>query len=280
MLGVPTMYSAMNGSQLLEQYDLSSLRYCISGGASLSREIQETFERLTGCSLVEGYGLTEAGPVCTINPFGAERRVGSIGLPLPGTIVEIVSLDDGQRRLPPGQRGEICITGPQLMAGYAERPEETADALRGGRLHTGDVGYMDQDGYVYLVDRVKDLILNGGFNVYPRMVEEAIVLHPAVEEATVCGVPDRHRGEIVKAYVKLRDGQRLTVAELRGFLRDKLAPFEQPKQIEFRHDLPRSWLGKPSRRTLIAEEMRRLNAEQPSALERPLASAVPQEGIL
>jgi long-chain acyl-CoA synthetase len=276
MLGVPTMYSAINGSQLLEQYDLSSLRYCISGGSALSRDIQETFERLTGCSLVEGYGLTEAGPVCTINPFGAERRVGSIGLPLPGTIIEIVSLDEPDRRLPPGQRGEICITGPQLMAGYADRLEETEEALRAGRLHTGDVGYMDQDGYVYLVDRIKDLILNGGFNVYPRMVEEAIRLHPAVDEVTVCGVPDRHRGEIVKAYVRLRDGQRLTARELRRFLRDQLAPFEQPKEIEFRDELPRSWLGKPSRRVLIAEEMRRLNTEQPIALERPLESVVPQ----
>ncbi len=208
LMGVPTMYSAINGSQLLEQYDLSSLRFCISGGAPLPRRCRTTFERLTGCPLVEGYGLTEAGPVCTINPFGGERRSGSIGLPLPGTLVEIVSLDEPDRRLPLGQRGEICISGPQVMAGYARRPEETAEALRGGRLHTGDVGYIDQDGYVYLIDRIKDLILNGGFNVYPRMVEEAILLHPAVEEASVCGMPDPHRGETVKAYVKLCDGAR------------------------------------------------------------------------
>jgi long-chain acyl-CoA synthetase len=264
LLGVPTMYSAINGSKLLEQYDLSSLRFCISGGAPLPRAVQQTFERLTGCALVEGYGLTEAGPVCTINPFGALRRPGSIGLPLPGTLVEIVSLDNPDRRLPLGQRGEICISGPQVMAGYAERPEETAEALRGGRLHTGDVGYIDQDGYVYLIDRVKDLILNAGFNVYPRMVEEAILLHPAIAEASVCGVPDPHRGETIKAYVKLCDGSGLTVAELRAFLRDKLAPFEQPKQIEFRAELPMTWLGKPSRRALIAEELRRLNAGPPA----------------
>lgn len=265
MLGVPTMYSAINASKLLEQYDLSSLRFCISGGAPLPREVQETFERLTGCMLVEGYGLTEAGPVCTINPFGGERRPGSIGLPLPGTLVEIVSLDDPDRRLPLGQRGEICITGAQVMLGYADRPEETAEALRGGRLHTGDVGYIDQDGFVYLIDRVKDLILNAGFNVYPRMVEEAILLHPAVAEATVCGVPDRHRGELVKAYVRLCPGSSLSAAELRAFLRDKLAPFEQPKLIEFREELPMTWLGKPSRRALIAEELRRLNAGEPVA---------------
>ena len=261
MLGVPTMFSAINGSQLLDQYDLSSLRFCISGGAPLPLAAQEEFERLTGCMLVEGYGLTEAGPVCTLNPFGGTRRPGSVGLPLPGTLVEIVSLDEPLRRLPLGQRGEICVSGPQVMAGYAERAEETAETLKGGRLHTGDVGYIDRDGYVYLVDRIKDLILNGGFNVYPRMVEEAILLHPAVAAATVCGVPDRHRGEIVKAYVRLCDGAELDAAGLRAFLRDKLAPFEQPKQIEFRSELPLSWLGKPSRRALVAEELRRLNAQ-------------------
>jgi long-chain acyl-CoA synthetase len=264
LLGVPTMYSAINGSKLLDQYDLSSLRYCISGGAPLPREIQATFERLTGCILVEGYGLTEAGPVCTINPFGAPRP-GSIGLPLPGTLVEITAIDDPDRRLPVGQRGEICISGPQVMAGYEGRPEETADALRGGRLHTGDVGYIDQDGYVYLIDRIKDLILSAGFNVYPRMVEEAILLHPAVAEATVCGVPDRHRGETIKAYVRLCEGTELSASELREFLRDKLAPFEQPKAIEIRDELPLTWLGKPSRRALVAEEMRRLNAGAPLA---------------
>jgi long-chain acyl-CoA synthetase len=264
LLGVPTMYSAINGSKLLDQYDLSSLRYCISGGAPLPREIQATFERLTGCILVEGYGLTEAGPVCTINPFGAPRP-GSIGLPLPGTLVEITAIDDPDRRLPVGQRGEICISGPQVMAGYEGRPEETADAMRGGRLHTGDVGYIDQDGYVYLIDRIKDLILSAGFNVYPRMVEEAILLHPAVAEATVCGVPDRHRGETIKAYVRLCEGTELSASELREFLRDKLAPFEQPKAIEIRDELPLTWLGKPSRRALVAEEMRRLNAGAPLA---------------
>jgi long-chain acyl-CoA synthetase len=260
LLGVPTMFSAINGSQLLDHYDLSSLRFCISGGAPLSQSIQETFERLTGCALVEGYGLTEAGPVCTLNPFTGERRPGSVGLPLPGTLVEIVSLDEPGRRLPLGQRGEICISGPQLMAGYAERPEETATTLRDGRLHTGDVGYIDPDGYLYVIDRIKDLILNAGFNVYPRMVEEAILLHPAIEEVSVCGIPDRHRGEVVKAYVKLAPGASLKVPELRAFLRDKLAPFEQPKQIELVDHLPHTWLGKPSRRALIAEELRRLNA--------------------
>jgi long-chain acyl-CoA synthetase len=260
MMGVPTMYSAINGSALLDRYDLSSLRFCISGGAPLPRQVQETFERRTGCSLVEGYGLTEAGPVCTINPFGAERRPGSVGLPLPGTVLEIASIDDPDRFLPHGQRGEICISGPQVMAGYGRHPEESAEVLRGGRLYTGDVGYLDRDGYLYLIDRIKDLILCGGFNVYPRMVEEAIELHPAVDEVAVCGVPDPHRGEIVKAFVTLRPGETLSAAALRAFLSDKLASFEQPRQIEFRTELPKTFLGKPSRRSLIAEEMRRLNA--------------------
>ena len=272
MLGVPTMYSAINGSKLLDDYDLSSLKFCISGGAPLPSQVQATFETLTGCSLVEGYGLTEAGPVCTINPFHRPKP-GSVGLPLPGTLIEITDLDDPDRRLPIGQRGEICITGPQVMNAYAERDAETAEALHGGRLHTGDVGFIDNEGYVYLIDRIKDLILSGGFNVYPRMVEEAIELHNAVEEVTVCGIPDQHRGEIVKAYVKLKEGKSLTSARLRAFLKDKLAPFEQPRQIEFRDELPRTLIGKPSRHALIVEEMRRLNEAdgvEPPSLTEPL----------
>ena len=281
MLGVPTMYSAINGSKLLSDYDLSSLKFCISGGAPLPAQVQDTFERLTGCTLVEGYGLTEAGPVCTINPFD-NPRPGSVGLPLPGTLIEITALDDPDRRLQIGQRGEICISGPQVMRGYAERSGETAEALHGGRLHTGDVGFIDTDGYVYLIDRIKDLILSGGFNVYPRMVEEAVELHTAVEEVTVCGIPDPHRGEIVKAYVKLKEGKSLTSGQLRSFLKDKLAPFEQPRQIEFRDELPRTLIGKPSRHALIVEEMRRLNeasaaADPSSAPPSSAASERPSE---
>ncbi|MGI9434159.1 MAG: long-chain-fatty-acid--CoA ligase, partial [Geminicoccaceae bacterium] len=268
MLGVPTMYSAINGSKLLADYDLSSLKYCISGGAPLPSKVQQDFERVTGCTLVEGYGLTEAGPVCTINPFHSPRQ-GSVGLPLAGTLIEITALDDPDRRLPIGQRGEICVTGPQVMKAYAQRDAETAETMHGGRLHTGDVGFIDTDGYVYLIDRIKDLILCGGFNVYPRMVEEAIELHDAVEEVTVCGIPDTHRGEIVKAYVQLRPDKTLTSGRLRAFLKDKLAPFEQPRQIEFRDALPRTLIGKPSRHALIVEEMRRLNEAD---LEREAAS--------
>ncbi|MFQ5784567.1 MAG: long-chain fatty acid--CoA ligase [Alphaproteobacteria bacterium] len=256
-LGVPTMYSAINARKDLDEYDLSSLEFCISGGAPLALDIKNTFERLTGCDLVEGYGLTEAGPVCTINPLGGSDRSGSIGLPVPGTVIEIVALDDPTRFVPLGERGEICVSGPQVMAGYWNREEETAATLFDGRLRTGDVGYIDADGFVYVVDRIKDLIISGGFNVYPRMVEEAIYLHPGVAEAAACGVPDRHRGEIVKAFVTLREGESLTAAQLRAYLRDKLAPFELPREIEFRDAIPKTLMGKPNRRELVAEELRR-----------------------
>jgi long-chain acyl-CoA synthetase len=214
---------------------------------------------MTGCVLVEGYGLSETAPVCTINPFTGVNKAGSIGMPVPGTIVEIVSLDDPEQLMPVGKRGEICIRGPQVMAGYWNRPEETETAFQGGRLHTGDVGYMDEEGFVFLIDRIKDLILNAGFNVYPRMVEEAIYLHPAVAEAVVAGVPDKNRGEVVKAFVRLRNGETLKPGELKRFLKDKLAPYEQPRRIEFRDELPVTHIGKLSRRDLVAGEIRRLN---------------------
>ena len=255
--GVPTMFSAINAHAELDNYDLSSLRLCISGGAPLPLPIKDKFEALTGCTLVEGYGLTESSPVCTVNPFGAGNRAGSVGLPLPGTLIEITDRKDPDKLLEPGEHGEICVSGPQVMAGYLNKAAETSEALRGGRLHTGDVGYIDAEGYLFIIDRIKDLILSGGFNVYPRMVEEAIYLHPAVDEAVVCGAPHSHRGEIVKAYVKLKPGAVLTSTELRNFLKDNLASFEMPAKIEFRDDLPKTLIGKPSRRALIAEEERR-----------------------
>jgi acyl-CoA synthetase (AMP-forming)/AMP-acid ligase II/esterase/lipase/1-acyl-sn-glycerol-3-phosphate acyltransferase len=250
--GVPTMYSALAMARDIANYDLSSLRFCISGGAPLPGEVQRRFEDLSGCALVEGYGLSEASPVCTVNPLTGGKS-GSVGLPLPGTLIEIVSLDDPDRVLGLGERGEICITGPQVMAGYANRAQDNVDVFRGGRLHTGDVGYLDADGYLYVVDRIKDLIICGGFNVYPRMVEDVIQQHPAVSEVAVCGLPDLHRGEIVKAFVALREGQTLTAAELRGFLKDKLAPFQMPRQIAFRDSLPKTAIGKISKKELAAE---------------------------
>ncbi len=255
VIGVPTLFSAINGAGNVDKFNLSSLRYCISGGAPLPAPVQDRFEEITGCPLVEGYGLSETAPVCTVNPLSSGAKQGSIGPPLPGTIIEITSLDDPDKLLPTGERGEICVTGPQVMLGYANRAQENAEAFRGGRLHTGDVGYLDEDGFVYIVDRIKEIILTGGFNVYPRMVEEAIYLHPAIEEAAVCGMADDHRGETVMAFIKLRDGEELSGGALRAFLRDKLAPFEIPRRIEFRNHLPKTLIGKISKKDLLAERL-------------------------
>lgn len=251
LLGVPTIYSAINEFRERDKYDLSSLRYCISGGAPLPLAIKTKFEQITGCVLVEGYGLTEAGPVCTINPFEGANKAGSAGLPLPGTRVEITSLTDPGRRMPLGEPGEIWVAGPQVMVGYWNQEDETNAVLRDGWLRTGDVGTMDADGYVYVIDRIKDLIISGGFNVYPRMVEEAIYQHPAVAEAAVCGVADKHRGEVVMAFIRLNPGTTLTGVDVRGFLKDRLAPFEIPRKVEFVEEIPTTLVGKPLRRALV-----------------------------
>jgi long-chain acyl-CoA synthetase len=259
---VPTIYTAINQHKDIKSFDLSSIRYCLSGGAALPLEVREIFERNTGCTLVEGYGLSESSPVAAGNPiYGgllyANGKPGSIGLPLPGTVIEIVSLDEPRRVLPIGEKGEICLSGPQIMKGYWNKPQETALTLMDGRLHTGDVGIMDEDGYIFIVDRIKDMILCSGFNVYPRNVEEAIYQHPAVAECVVAGVDDSYRGQTVKAYIRLSDGQTLTREELVGFLKDKLSPIEMPKQVEFRGDLPKTMIGKLSRKALLDEERQR-----------------------
>ena len=253
--GVPTMFAAINDYKQLEKFDLSSLKFCLSGGAPLPMRVKEEFESLTGCKMVEGYGLTETSPVATvIPPFGVYKE-RSVGLPLPQTIVEVTALDDPMRVLPPGATGEICIRGPQVMVGYWRRQEETATTMAGGRLHTGDIGHMDEEGYIYITDRAKDLILVGGYNVYPRMVEEAILRHPAVADVAVCGIPDDYRGETVKAFIVTRPDHTLTMGNLKAFLRDKLAPFEMPRSIAIRATLPRTLIGKISRKDLIAEEL-------------------------
>ncbi|MGQ9365572.1 long-chain-fatty-acid--CoA ligase [Azospirillum sp. ST 5-10] len=251
---VPTIYTAINHHKRLKEFDLSSIRLCLSGGAPLPLDVKEAFERNTGCTLVEGYGLSESSPVACCNPMNGINKTGSIGLPLPGTVVEIVSLDEPRRVLPPGERGEVCLRGPQVMKGYWNKPEETALALQDGRLHTGDVGIMDEDGYTFIVDRIKDMILCSGFNVYPRNVEEAIYLHPAVAECVVAGLPDDYRGQTVKAYIRVCDGRSLSEEELAAFLKDKLSPIEMPKIVEFRDSLPKTMIGKLSRKALLDEE--------------------------
>ena len=252
--GVPTMFGAINNHPKLQDFDLKSIKACISGGAPLPVEVKQRFEELSGCKLVEGYGLTECSPVATCNPFSDDAKAGSIGLPMPGTVIEIVDRDDPGKVLPQGETGEICVSGPQVMAGYWRNEAATRDVIADGRLRTGDVGYTDEDGYTFIIDRIKDLILVSGFNVYPRHVEDGIYQHPAVEEVTVIGVPDEYQGQSVKAFVKPREGQALGEEELRTFLQDRLGRHEVPKHIEFRDTLPKTMIGKLSKKELVAEE--------------------------
>ncbi len=252
--GVPTMYNAIGAHKDIDRFDLTSIKLCLSGGAPLPLEIKNSFELRAGCALVEGYGLTEA-PVTHCNPIKGPKKTGSFGVPMPGTTIEILSLEDGETILPPGEHGEICLSGPQVMQGYWRREEETAATLRHGRLHTGDIGYIDEDGFGFLVDRLKEMIICSGYNVYPRMVEEALYEHPAVAEAAVCGVPDGYRGETVKAYIVRHEDRTLTEPELLSFLEDKLSRIEMPKRIEFRDSLPKSAVGKILKKELLREEL-------------------------
>ncbi|MGF1560948.1 MAG: long-chain fatty acid--CoA ligase [Geminicoccaceae bacterium] len=257
---VPTIFNAINRCPQLGKYDLTSLKACISGGAPLPVEVKQSFEATTGCTVVEGYGLSETAPVASCNPLSGVNKPGSIGLPLPRTRIEIVSLDDGESVLSPGEKGEICITGPQVMAGYWQHPEATARALRGGRFHTGDVGYQDEDGYTFLVDRLKEVILAGGYNIYPRVIEEAIYAHPAVAEAAVIGVDDAYRGQTVKAFIVVKDGEALDEASLRRFLSERISPIEMPKEIAWREALPKSAVGKIMKKELVAEQQQQQQA--------------------
>ena len=256
--GVPTMWIALARCPGIEARDLSSLRYCGSGGAPLPIEVAQRFERLTGHRLGSGWGMTETSPAGSSLPYHGPTKPGSIGLPLPGIEMDIVSLDDPRRRLPPGEVGEIRVKGPNVTRGYWNRPEETAAAFVDGYLLTGDVGSMDEDGYFYIVDRKKDMIISGGFNVYPQMIEQAIYEHPRVEEVAVIGIPDGYRGESAKAFVKLRPGAPgFTLDELREFLADKLGRHEMPAALEMRDSLPRTSVGKLSKVDLRAEEHQR-----------------------
>lgn len=259
--GVPTIYSAIMGAPDLKKYDLSSLKYCISGGAPLPVEVKHEFEEKTGCTLVEGYGLSEASPVLTCNPVLLKNKAGSIGVALGDTEMEIRDPEDPTRRLAQGEKGEVCGKGPQVMMGYWDRPQETEKVLIDGWLRTGDIGYMDDEGYIFLVDRLKDVILCSGFNVYPRMIEEALYLHPAVSEVTVIGVPDDYRGQAPKAFVKLsEDHDAVTAADLKEFLKDKISRIEMPRDIEFRDELPKTLIGKLSKKELVQEEAEKKQA--------------------
>jgi long-chain acyl-CoA synthetase len=266
--GVPTMWIAIANLPDLESRDLSSLVSCGSGGAPLPVEIAKIFERKTNMKLKSGWGMTETCSPGTGHPVEGPDKPGSIGLMLPGIEMDVVALDDPTRVLPVGEVGEIRIKGPNVTRGYWNRPAETAEAFVGDRFLTGDIGYMDQDGYFYLVDRKKDMIISGGFNVYPQMIEQAIYEHPSVQEVIVIGIPDDYRGEAAKAFVKLKTGaEPFTLDELRGFLAGKLGKHELPAALDFVEDLPRTAVGKLSRHELRLKQPSQGTSLQPKQLQ-------------
>ncbi|MEM7047792.1 MAG: AMP-binding protein [Pseudomonadota bacterium] len=259
---VPSLVSALLPS--LRKWTDHSLRVCVSGGAPLPEPLRQDFVRATGTPLVEGYGLTEAAPVVCVGPLepGAGKP-GSVGLPLPGTVVEVIDQQDRKTPMPIGEHGEICVTGRQVMQGYDNRQKDTAEVLRSGRLHTGDIGYMDEDGYIFIVDRLKQLIIVGGYNVYPRRVEDAFYRHPAVAECAVIGLPDRVRGEVVTAYVVRKQAMEVTATELKTFVAEHLTSYERPREVIFKDDLPKTLIGKSDHRTLKAQELERREMSHP-----------------
>jgi len=259
--GVPAMYVAINNDPgvLAGKYNVKSIRACVSGAAGLPVEVQKTFEEITGGKLVEGYGLSEATPVTHANPIFGENRVGTIGVPWPDTDAVIMDLETSEKALPPGEIGELCIRGPQVMKGYWNMPGETSETLKGGWLHTGDIAKMDEDGYFQIVDRKKDMILGaGGFNIYPREIEDVLYEHPKVKEVAAAGIPVAEKGERVKVYIVLKEGETATEEEIIQFCRENMAPYKVPKFVEFRTELPKTMVGKILRRVLVEEDKKKM----------------------
>ena len=256
-MGVQAMYVAINNYSRISQFDLSSIRICISGAGPLHVEVQDRFEELTGGKLVEGYGLSEASPVTHCTPINGRRKKGSIGLPFPDTDAKIMDQETGKRELSTGERGELVIRGPQVMQGYWNKEEETKGVLRDGWLYTGDMAQIDEDGYFYIVDRKKDMIKTRGENVYPREVEEVLFRHPKVKDAVVVGIPDTFSVEAIKAYVVLKEHEHATEAEILEYCRKELAKFKVPNRVEFRKELPKTMVGKVLRRVLLEEELKK-----------------------
>ena len=265
--GVPAMYIAIINHPKVADYDLHSIRVCLSGGAPLPAEVAQKFEEVTGGKLVEGYGMSESSPLTAGNPVFGQTKTGSVGMPFPSTELALIALESDEqaetRFLDVGQTGELVVRGPQVMKGYYNNPEETANAIdANGWLHTGDIATMDDDGYFFIVDRKKDLIIASGYNIVPREVEEVLFMHPKVMEAAVVGVPDAKRGETVKAFVVLKEGQSATVDEIRDFCKERLAPYKVPSLVEFRSELPKTQIGKVLRRVLMEEEKRKVALHQ------------------
>ena len=248
--GVPTMFVALSQEKNAERYNLSSLRVCYSAAAQLSLETLEDFEKLTGARVTEGYGLAEASPATHCNPIFGKRKLGSIGLPYPDTLAKIVDLETGNQDLSAGEVGELCIQGPQVMKGYWKSPEETARAIRNGWLYTGDIARMDEDGYFFILDVKKDMIIAGGYNIYPKDIDQVLAEHPKVAQAIAVGIPDRYRGETVRAFIVLKPGQKAAEEEVLDFCRKNLAKYKVPTQVEFRASLPKAGSNKILRRLL------------------------------
>ncbi len=259
--GVPTLYVAMLSHPDALAFGVDKIRLCNSGSAPLPLEVIKQFAAISGGIFCEGYGLSEASPVTHSNPIFGMQKIGSVGVPFPDTEARIVDLDTGEKDLAPGEPGELIIRGPQVMKGYWNKPEETAETLRDGWLYTGDIATMDEDGYFFIVDRKKDMIIAGGFNIYPREVDEVLFEHPQVMEAVTVGIPDEYRGETVKAYVVLKPGEECTEEDIIAFCRERLAPYKAPRSVEFREDLPKTMVGKVLRRALREEEIARLKKQ-------------------
>jgi long-chain acyl-CoA synthetase len=252
---VPAMYAAIVNHPKVKSFDLSSVKRCLSGSAPLPVDVMRRFEALTGAVISEGFGLSETSPVTHSNPLVGNRKPGSIGVPLPDTDTKIVDIESGTQIVPPGEAGELAIAGPQVMPGYWNKPEETAGMIRNGWLYTGDLARVDEDGYHYIVGRKKDMIICGGFKVYPDEIDRVLAGHPAVVEAATIGLPDERRGETVKSFVVLKPGHAATPEALLAFCRDNLAPYKVPREIEFRPELPKSTVLKILRRELRDEEL-------------------------
>ncbi len=256
--GVATMYVAINTYPEVSKYDISSIRACIAGAMPLPYEVWTKFEEITGGKLVEGYGLTEASPVTHCNPIYGLRKP-CIGLPFPDTEAKIVDLETGEKELPIGEIGELAVRGPQVMKGYWNMPEETKMVLKpDGWLLTGDIAKMDEDGYFYIVDRKKDMILSGGYNIYPREIEEVLYAHPKVKEVAAVGVPDEYKGEVPKVFIVLKEGETATEEEIIAYCKENLAKYKIPKYVEFRKELPKTMVGKILRRVLAEEEKKKM----------------------
>lgn len=260
--GAPSLYISLLQQKDIDKYDLKSINVCVSGSAPMPVEYMDKFKERTGTEISEGYGLTEASPVTHFNPIVGKSKNGSIGLPFPDTDAKIVDMEVGGEALPAGKRGELVIRGPQVMQGYYNRPDATADVLRNGWLYTGDIAYMDEEGYFYIVDRKKDLIISGGYNIYPREIDEVLYAHPKIKEAVSVGIPHEARGEMVKAYVVLESGEEMSRSDVIGYCREKLANYKVPRRVEFRDELPKTMVGKVLRRALREEEIAKLEKKK------------------